>query len=290
MDGLSDDNQFAFTIIAFIGSVFSPYYAWSGRHDPQNHVSVNVALYGKSGKRWAMTERGRNALSQSRNSLEIRQSDLHWSGSDLVINVRERSAPIPRQVIGSIRITPAGLNKDSFALDVNGKHFWHPIAPSARFVVDLKDPEFRSSGSAYIDSNWGAEPLEDAFDYWDWSRAMTTSGSGICYDLISKSGVKRRSALRFNKSGDWYEIDMPLRKSLEPGPIWRVARGAPLFEYSPVKTLSVLEDTPFYTRSKISASFDGENVIAMHESLDLNRFSQNWVKCLLPFRMPRITI
>ena len=34
------------TIIAFVGSVFSPYYHWSGRAEPENHVAINVALYG----------------------------------------------------------------------------------------------------------------------------------------------------------------------------------------------------------------------------------------------------
>ena len=53
VDALSDDGAHALTIIAFIGSVFSPYYAWArqrGRGDPENHVAVNVALYGTPGK------------------------------------------------------------------------------------------------------------------------------------------------------------------------------------------------------------------------------------------------
>ena len=41
-------------IIAFIGSVFSPYYAWSGRTDPYNHCAINLALYGPRSSRWAM--------------------------------------------------------------------------------------------------------------------------------------------------------------------------------------------------------------------------------------------
>ena len=63
LDALSDDGESGLTIIAFIGSVFSPYYAWARRKGdagPENHVAVNVALYGKGGKRWSMTERGRS--------------------------------------------------------------------------------------------------------------------------------------------------------------------------------------------------------------------------------------
>ncbi len=31
VDAFSEDQQFGLSIIAFVGSVFSPYYAWSGR-------------------------------------------------------------------------------------------------------------------------------------------------------------------------------------------------------------------------------------------------------------------
>ena len=34
VDALSEDGREGLTIIAFIGSVFSPYYAWTGRRDP----------------------------------------------------------------------------------------------------------------------------------------------------------------------------------------------------------------------------------------------------------------
>ena len=46
VDAISDDGQHGLTIIAFIGSVFSPYYAWAGRRDPLDHCAFNVALYG----------------------------------------------------------------------------------------------------------------------------------------------------------------------------------------------------------------------------------------------------
>jgi carotenoid 1,2-hydratase len=60
VDGLSDDGRHGITLIAFIGSVFSPYYAWARRRgggDPEHHCALNVALYGAGGKRWALTER-----------------------------------------------------------------------------------------------------------------------------------------------------------------------------------------------------------------------------------------
>jgi hypothetical protein len=34
VDGISDDGERAISIIGFIGSVFSPWYRWSGRKNP----------------------------------------------------------------------------------------------------------------------------------------------------------------------------------------------------------------------------------------------------------------
>jgi carotenoid 1,2-hydratase len=55
---MSDDGQHGITLIAFVGSVFSPYYAWArgrGRANPNNHCALNVAIYSKGQSRWAMT-------------------------------------------------------------------------------------------------------------------------------------------------------------------------------------------------------------------------------------------
>jgi hypothetical protein len=45
VDGLSDCGRYGLSVIAFVGSVFSPYYHWAGRRDPDDHVCINVALY-----------------------------------------------------------------------------------------------------------------------------------------------------------------------------------------------------------------------------------------------------
>jgi carotenoid 1,2-hydratase len=47
------------------------------------------------------------------------------------------------------------------------------------------------------------------------------------------------------------------------------------------------EDTPFYARSLLAATLDGETVQPVHESLSLRRFRNPLVRLMLPFRMPR---
>ena len=78
LDAISDDGQHGLTVIAFVGSVFSPYYAWAGRRDPLDHCAFNVALYGPRASRWAMTERRRSAVTRSRDTLAIGRSSASW--------------------------------------------------------------------------------------------------------------------------------------------------------------------------------------------------------------------
>ena len=86
VDALSDDGRHGLTLIAFIGSVFSPYYAWARRRrrpraaDPLHHCALNVALYGDGGKRWAMTERGRASVLRERVHAGHRPEPLRWDG------------------------------------------------------------------------------------------------------------------------------------------------------------------------------------------------------------------
>ena len=51
--------------------------------------------------------------------------------------------------------------------------------------------------------------------------------------------------------------------------------------------MRTLEDTPFYTRSLLRLDGAGTGLPMVHESLSMERFDRGWVRCLLPFRMPR---
>jgi hypothetical protein len=128
VDGLSDDGRHGLSVIAFVGSVFSPYYAWSGRKDPYDHISINVALYGPKA-RWAMTERGKGALDDGPDHFAVGPSALHWEGNTLVIDVNEVTVPWPSRLRGQIRFTPDVSQPTPFALDTSERHHWWPYAP-----------------------------------------------------------------------------------------------------------------------------------------------------------------
>ncbi|MGZ5928438.1 MAG: hypothetical protein ACXWLX_04395 [Rhizomicrobium sp.] len=286
LDGLSSDGRFAITLIAFVGSVFSPYYAWCGRRDPLNHCAVNVALYGGPDARWAMTERGRDCVQRDPRNLRIGPSALRWQSGALRIDVDEIGAPLPRRIRGTIRVTPSGLTARSFSLDEAGNHVWQPIAPRAHIDVKLEQPDMRWSGTGYLDSNFGAEPLEKGFSRWSWSRAHLNKDTVVLYDAARRDGTDTAMALRFASNGAVQSLAPPPAAHL-PSTAWRVARPTRADRGHAVQLVQTLEDTPFYARSRIQTQLYGEQSEIFHESLILDRFASPVVRMMLPFRMPR---
>lgn len=286
VDGLSDDGRHGLTMIAFVGSVFSPYYAWSGRGDPANHCAINIALYGDRPRRWAMTERGRAHMSCSADRFSVGPSALHWTGEGLDIEINEIANPLPRRVRGTIRIRPSAITGEAYVLDGAGRHVWWPVAPVSRIEVDFNSPEIRWQGQGYFDCNAGSESLEEGFTCWDWSRAHMGSDAVLLYEPTERGGGGRSLALRIDRQGNAVHIDPPEIQRL-PTALWGIKRATRSDAGTTARVISTFEDTPFYARSLVEMTLDGQRTRAFHESLDLDRFASNWVKMLLPFRMPR---
>ena len=276
-------------MIAFIGSVFSPYYVRArkrGAGDPENHCALNVALYGKGAARWAMTERGRAALGRDGDSLTIGPSALAWDGTALTVDIDEIAVPLPARLRGRVRISPLAVTGHVAVLDAAGRHRWWPIAPCARVEVTMESPALRWTGHGYLDSNHGAAPLEDSFDHWHWSRARLPGGAAVLYDVAGGRTEGPPLALRFDEHGVAEPFEPPPAAPL-PRTRWAVRRATRADAGHSARVVQSLEDTPFYARSVLSSRLLGEPVIAVHESLSLARFRRGWVRQLLPFRMPR---
>lgn len=291
IDALSDDGKHGLTLIAFIGSVFSPHY-FKGRRrgldNPRDYCSLNVCLYGAA-RRWTMTERRAGSLSQSASALGIGPSDLRWNGDEtLTVNIDEVGTPIPQRVRGRVHLTPSFISRHSFMLHDNGRHHWRPVAPSARIEVVLERPALRWNGHAYFDNNWGQEPIEDGFVYWDWSRAhLGESESAILYNIQRRDGTPLSLALRFAANGNLERYDPPPNHRLASTPIWRIPRSSQADPSRPPRVVKTLEDTPFYSRSVIDTQLLERPVQAVHETLLLDRFRSPIVQHMLLYRMPR---
>lgn len=271
-------------MIALIGSVFSPYYARSGRHRPDNHCALNVGLYGGGKTRWAMTERPAKAIDRGPDHFTFGPSMVRFEDDSLIFDIRETAAPIPFPVRGRIVIRPEVEQTQQFTLDPNGRHAWRPVWPKARVSAEFDKPGLSWSGDGYVDMNAGVEPLEAGFNSWSWARTALPDGAAILYDCHPAAGGEYGLALRIHEDGAVQHFTPPPEVRL-PDVMWGVSR--PSRSDGQARVVRTLEDTPFYTRSMIETELLGQTRVSMHESLDLKRFSASWVRCLLPFRMPR---
>ena len=272
--------------------MFSPWYHWAGRREPENHVAINVALYSTGGNRWSMTERGRASLARDEHRFSVGPSSLAFEDGNLVIRFDEMALPwpprqlLPRRIRGTITLTPAIRNGTVFSLHHNGRHHWWPVAPLARISTQIESRDGPGwEGEGYFDSNWGSEPLEAGFSRWDWSRGASRGGATILYDATRKDGSQHLLGLRFGPDG-LQQFEPPPRQRIGRG-FWGVEQFTRCDADVKPRLIRALEDSPFYTRSLVETSLQGERVSMMHESYSGSRFSSPIVKLMLPVRMPR---
>lgn len=273
-------------MIGFIGSVFSPWYAWSGRRDPANHCCINVVTYGPGG-RFSMTDRGRDALRQSRDSLQVGPSRMQWQSGTLVIDVNEISSlPLVSRLRGQIRLTPSAVTEVEAVLTPDGGHIWRPFAPSARIEVDLSQGH-SWSGHGYFDANFGKAALEADFKRWTWGRYPRSHGGTTCfYDGIRADGSTLALGLDFAADGSAAQITPPpLTRLARTG--WQLRRETRCDAGATPRQTKPLLDAPFYSRSLVQTQIDGETVCGVHEALDLDRFRSPVIKAMLAVRVPR---
>jgi carotenoid 1,2-hydratase len=235
-----------------------------------------------------MTERGRKAVTRDSASFVIGPSSMAWDGEALTFQINEITVPFPSRIKGKVRLIPAAVTARSFALDAGGRHRWWPVAPCSRIEVELERPSLRWSGSGYFDLNDGSEPLEAGFSHWDWARASLDGGksAALLYDVIDRRGAHSGLMLRADDSGDLREVE-PLKSVRLPRTLWLMPRGTRADGERSASVRATLEDAPFYARSLLSTRMLGQETLAMHESLSLDRFRTQIVKSMLPYRMPR---
>ncbi|RKE79517.1 carotenoid 1,2-hydratase [Rhizobium sp. AG855] len=281
-------------MIAFIGSVFSPYYHWSGRKMPENHVAFNVALYGPQGHAWAMTERSAGHLKRNSSALTIGSSTMRFDGSELAIAFDEVFLPwpgqrfLPKRMRGEIRLAPDFLGQRAYSIDEAGGHVWQPVAPSGRVNISCDScPGGGWSGDGYHDMNFGARPLEADFAGWDWARGTTRDGrTVVLYDSLLASGTNHRFGLVYAADGAVCTFQPPAGQPLKRG-FWGVGGGIACDDAVEPILRNRFEDTPFYRRSLVETAIFGDRVRMVHETLDCRRLAMPLVRLMLPFRMPR---
>lgn len=266
--------------------MFSPWYRWSGRRDPENHVCINVATYGPGG-RFTMTDRGRAALRRSDHRFTVGPSSLTWDGGRLVIEIDEWGAPpLVTPVRGRIVLTPSAITAAGLDLTPDGAHRWRPFAPVARIEVDLTQGH-RWQGHGYFDANFGSRALEADFDTWTWGRYPLASGTACFYDATRRDGSRLAAALHIAPDGTATPIaDAPPETRFRRSQ-WGVARSTRADPGTRPRQVMAMLDAPFYSRSLVETAICGEATRGVHEALDLRRLRGPWLMPMLAVRVPR---
>lgn len=271
--------------------MFSPYYArararsrW-GMADPLEHCAINVAVYGPGVDTWVLSEYGQGEVERSADRLRVGRSSVAWEGDCLVVRFDERTAVFGQRVAGVVRLYPSALPAAPVHIDPRGHHTWWGVAPHAHVEAELSHPALRLRGSGYHDANFGEEPLEAAFLDWNWSRASLPDRTMVLYDARRVDGSELRLGRVFDQGGRARPLEAP-RRALLGRTRWLLPRSTRT-DGGDARVVRTLEDTPFYARSELQTSLDGQRVVAVHESLSLERFASPMVQTMLPFRIRR---
>jgi carotenoid 1,2-hydratase len=308
LDGVSDDGNLGFTVILFVGSVFSPRYARARKRasdarpaDPECHCAVNIAIYAGTQRAhvWALTEHA--DFFRDREHLRVGASTLRWQADGaLLVEFDERrtkffgrrGAPLR----GRVLLRPAAMFGPRIELDswrAQPRHRWYPVAPHARVDFELDTPALQFSGSGYHDVNEGDEALEAAFRSWNWSRCELGSETVILYDVVDPHGVAHARAWRFKPEPETATIEpipetaLGSPRALLANTNWGLTRSTRSDPGHSPRLIQTLEDTPFYSRNLVELQIGGQKATAVHESLSLRRFAAPWVRALLPFKIRR---
>jgi carotenoid 1,2-hydratase len=289
LDAISDDGREAVTIIAMLGSVFSPYYRHArraGEANPLEHSAFNVVLYRERRRLWTMTERTRNSVRRTMESLAIGPSTMRWLESALRFEIDETTAPWPMSVRGEVRVDFADMHDTAHLIHPNGEHSWQPIAPRCAVEVTFSQPRVAWRGTGYFDMNFGSRALESDFLGWDWARLNTQRETLLLYD-VRPIGVKPTClALRLDSKGELTTFEPPGQARL-PATLWGLDRTIRADAQHDAALVKTLESAPFYARSIATTRVQGSSATGVHEALSLTRFVQPWVQALLPVRAPR---
>ncbi|MFZ6185249.1 carotenoid 1,2-hydratase [Nannocystis pusilla] len=293
LDALSDDGSHGLTIIAFVGSVFSPYYAKArarapaGAADPMAHCAINVALYGPGVDAWVFTEYGASEVERRPDRLQVGGSSMAWEGDCLVVRFDERTAVLGQRVAGTVRLYPSAFPDRPERLDARGRHTWFPAAPHAHVEAELSTPALTLRGTGYHDANFGEEPLEAAFVDWSWSRAALPDRTVVLYDARRRDGSQLQLGRVFHADGHVEPLAAAHAMTLGRTRWW-IPRSTRT-DGAPATVIRTLEDTPFYARTQVATRVGEVPVRAVHESLSLSRFCSPLVQTMLPFRIRRVS-
>ncbi|HVG57740.1 MAG TPA: carotenoid 1,2-hydratase [Hyalangium sp.] len=266
--------------IFMVGSLFSPRYSVAARRGglPREHCAVNFALYHRGTRRhWVLSEYA-VMEQESPHRLRIGRSTLSYSGETVRMEVDERTAPWGRPVRARLVLEPVTPLGDEVQLVPELPHWWQPMAPRARALLEVDTEGVRAEGMGYHDTNHGAEQLGKRLSGWHWSRTHGEHETVVDYVLPDGTSPVRVTAA-------------PGRMRCERGasgevlPTERTGWGLRVPRHLRAGTTVVgaprlLESSPFYAR--VEARQHGLDTLG--EVADFRRFHSPLIRWMAHFR------
>jgi carotenoid 1,2-hydratase len=286
---VSDDAEHVLVIMAMLGNPFSPAYrkaralavrSGSGPVNPLSFSTMNIALSGAH-TFWGMNEI--DAVKRSAFALTIGKSMMIAAADRLIVPLDEQAATGKGRLRGEVEVELGTLSSRAFDLTDEKKHSWAPIRQGARCQVRLKEPALSFVGSAFVDTNYGTEPLETSIVRWTRSEAYADAGTAwLSFESQSARGNHELNLISLDQSVERTTFAAPplaLKKSR-----FGLQSSVRLDE---ITRVTVLEDTPFYVRNLIVGRQGPHDVRVFHEHVDLTRFKAGWMQALIPLAMRR---
>jgi carotenoid 1,2-hydratase len=274
IDAESDDGQHRIHVSAALGAPFAA--ARTGVQAPE--ASLHVALYGPSDRFLHQVERpGR--IDRGAGHLNVGASRLRWERGDLVIDLAQRRR-VGRQLLrGRITLSMPSQTRESRVLDPGGVHNWWPVCAGARVRVELDQPRVSWRGAAVHQVRWGQEPPVRVFHRWTALHTLHADGALVHCGTEQRDGVRQATSVLISADGAVTPLLAPEGTSL----------GTTRWGLRPacngtVMASQILEDTPYFVRSRLVLKTPEGPRAATLEHYDLARWQQRWVQALLPWR------
>ncbi len=211
-DAISNDGEWSFVVIFYIGNPFSPEYIQNiAQHSakPDAHPAVSISVYHRS-------------KAEFYSFVEYTETDLKWDEEKEILKIHgntfskiteedvliyqirlneklESSHSISAQIEFKSRISNPALFKES---DEGAKrHFWNLVQPKAdvkgNILIKGKtgSHQINFKGLGYHDHNVGLEPMKDDFIDWYWGRLHFEKFTLIYYVMNRKKEQQHRAWL-----------------------------------------------------------------------------------------------
>lgn len=107
------------------------------------------------------------------------------------------------------------------------------------------------------------------------------------YYVRPRNAAPRSHALAYAADGSCRAFMPPPEHRLPPS-FWRLPRTIGCEPGATPRVEHAFVDAPFYTRSAVRTRMLGQDLLAMHEELSLDRFDTPWMRAMLPFRAPKV--